>query len=130
VQETFLRATRSWKAIPPGSEEAWLVRVLINLCRDRWKQASVRARLDHLVRDSSRAPRHEEPALVAHRLVWQAMEILPPRRRAVIVLHELEGASVADIARLLGIASVTVRWHLSQGRRDLRQFVLSAGVKP
>src|SRR5678815_678025 len=69
VQETFLRATRSSRAIPHGAEEAWLVRVLVNLCRDRWKQASVHARLDHLVRDSARAPRDEEPALVAHSVV-------------------------------------------------------------
>ena len=36
VQETFLRAARSPRSIPNGhsSEEAWLVRVLINICRD------------------------------------------------------------------------------------------------
>ena len=37
VQETFLRAARSPRAVPFGSspEEAWLVRVLINICRDQ-----------------------------------------------------------------------------------------------
>jgi RNA polymerase sigma factor, sigma-70 family len=129
VQETFLRATRSWRTIPPGAEEAWLVRVLVNLCRDRWKQAATRARLDRHIDRVSPAPGDAERALVAHRLVWQAMAVLPPRRRAVIVLHELEGASVADVARLLGVTSVTVRWHLAKGRRDLREFVRSAGVK-
>jgi RNA polymerase sigma-70 factor (ECF subfamily) len=129
VQETFLRATRCWRTIPPGAEEAWLVRVLINLCRDRWKQASTRARLDRHIDRVGHAAGDAERALVAHRLVWQAMAVLSPRRRAVLVLHELEGASVADIARLLGVASVTVRWHLARGRRDLRAFVLSAGAK-
>src|SRR5215208_3826740 len=46
VQETFLRAARSPRSIPYGvsNEEAWLVRVLINICRDRWRQASVRTK--------------------------------------------------------------------------------------
>jgi DNA-directed RNA polymerase specialized sigma24 family protein len=48
----------------------------------------------------------------------------------VIVLHELEGASAATIATLLGITSVTVRWHLARGRRDLaRALATSKGDK-
>ena len=38
VQETFLRAARAPHAVPEGTphEEAWLTRVLVNICRDRW----------------------------------------------------------------------------------------------
>jgi RNA polymerase sigma-70 factor, ECF subfamily len=48
VQETFLRAACAPGSIPAGApnEEAWLVRVLINLCRDRWRQTATRRRLD------------------------------------------------------------------------------------
>ena len=43
VQETFLRAARSPASLPVGApnEEAWLVRVLINICRDRWRRNAV-----------------------------------------------------------------------------------------
>jgi DNA-directed RNA polymerase specialized sigma24 family protein len=44
---------------------------------------------------------------------------LPPRRRAILVLYEIDGTSIQDIARLLGIAPVTVRWHLSRGRAQM-----------
>src|ERR1700737_2115429 len=46
VQETFLRAARSLASVPIGStaEEAWLVRVLINIRRDQWRKAAVRQR--------------------------------------------------------------------------------------
>src|ERR1700733_11812654 len=46
VQETFLKAARSPKSIPAGTtnEEAWLVRVLINIRRDQWRKTSVRDR--------------------------------------------------------------------------------------
>src|SRR5579864_207478 len=48
VQETFLKAARFPKSIPVGAtnEEAWLVRVLINIRRDQWRKASVRERHD------------------------------------------------------------------------------------
>src|SRR6266404_3462397 len=44
VQETFLKAARFPKSIPIGAanEEAWLVRVLINIRRDQWRKKSVR----------------------------------------------------------------------------------------
>ena len=46
VQETFLRAARSPASVPAGAphEEAWLVRVLINIARDRWRRQAVHRR--------------------------------------------------------------------------------------
>ena len=43
----------------------------------------------------------------------------PPRRRAIVILYELEGLAAPAIASLLGITAITVRWHLSMGRNDL-----------
>jgi DNA-directed RNA polymerase specialized sigma24 family protein len=36
-----------------------------------------------------------------------------------VVLCELEGLSTREVASLLGVSAITVRWHLSNGRRDL-----------
>ncbi len=60
-----------------------------------------------------------EAALIAKSAVWQALDALPPRRRAIVVMYELEGLAIPAIAALLGISAITVRWHLSMGRRDL-----------
>ena len=120
VQETFLRAARSPRSVPAGRphEEAWLVRVLINICRDRWRQTAVR-RFHEPTLAPRNAPTHPESALIARSLVWQALNRLPPRRRAILVLYELEGTKIPAIANLLGVSAVTVRWHLSVGRREM-----------
>jgi RNA polymerase sigma-70 factor (ECF subfamily) len=126
VQETFLRAARSPSAVPVGArpEEAWLVRVLVNLCRDRWRQAAARQRLSALASDPGALPAADaEATLVARSVVWQALEALPPRRRAVVVMHELEGTTIRDIARTLGVTQTTVRWHLSTGRRQMARTI-------
>jgi len=51
------------------------------------------------------------------------MATLAPRRRAIVILYELEGTAIGDIASLLGVSPVTVRWHLSRGRRELARAV-------
>jgi len=127
VQETFLRAARA-RHVPEGrsGEEAWLVRVLVNLCRDRWRQTADRRRLTLRYEPFPHTTGGDpEAALVARSMVRWALAALPPRRRAVVVMHELEGAAVPEIARSLGVRAVTVRWHLSVARRELRRILRS-----
>ncbi len=119
VQETFLRALRSAVQLPSDrqEQEAWLVTTLVNLARDRGRRAAVRVRTAAEVRpQSSGSP---EARYVAKIAVARALDRLDPRRRAVIVLHELEGEPVKRIAALLSIAPVTVRWHLARARKQL-----------
>ncbi|HET9179166.1 MAG TPA: sigma-70 family RNA polymerase sigma factor [Terriglobia bacterium] len=132
VQEAFLRAARCPKSIPRGAsnEEAWLVRVLINIRRDQWRRVSVRARHQETALQAGRHDsntRNPEPALIARAAVWQALDVLPPRRRAIVVMHELEELPVSKIASLLGISAITVRWHLAMGRRDLARALKTSG---
>ncbi len=129
VQETFLRAARSPRSIPEGAsnEEAWLVRVLINICRDRWRQSAVRTRARLNGNVSTQAAFDPEPGMIAQSLVRHALEALPPRRRAILILYELEGATIPAIAKLVGVSPVTVRWHLSIGRREMAK-VLGRGT--
>ena len=128
VQETFLKAARSPKPIPHGltPEEAWLVRVLVNTRRDQWRKASTRKRHD---RAGALVPNRQEfePALIAQNTVWQALEVLSPRRRAIVVMRELEELPIPAIASLLGISGITVRWHLSLGRYELMEALKPRG---
>lgn len=127
VQEAFLRVAARPGGLPADldSEEAWLVRVLVNVARNEWRVGRGRRNLEarHLQEAMTRPAASPEAEVVARRTVWQAMEQLPPRRRAVVVLHELEGVPAARIAELLGVSAVTVRWHLAAGRRHLARII-------
>jgi len=126
VQETFLRAARSPRSIPAGDAAAsWLVRVLVNIQRDEWRRKAARKRLDpEGEAESARpVPADGEASFVAKSTVWRALERLAPRRRAVIVMYELEGVTITSIAQQLGVSAVTVRWHLSMGRRELAAVI-------
>ena len=128
VQETFFRAARAPNSVPAGPGDdalAWLVRVLVNVKRDEWRRMSAKKRIDPEGEAYSARPAwsDQETALIAKTTVWRALERLTPRRRAVLVMHELEGETVPAIAKLLGVAAVTVRWHLSMGRRELAAVI-------
>ena len=134
VQETFLRAARAHQSIPRGNEEAWLVRVLVNIRRDEWRRDATKKRIDP--EGSAHASRAEasdqETAFIAKTTVWRALEKLPPRRRAIVVMYELEGQAIPAIAKLLGVNAVTIRWHLSRGRKELGAAIrgqLGAGAE-
>src|SRR5262245_38003340 len=125
VQDAFLKTARSLASVPRGAanEEAWLVRVLINIQRDQWRKATVRARYDRDARPLAPAVKDEEAAFVARATVWRAFGDVPPRGRGLVVMHALEDLPVPAIASLLGVTAITVRWHLSRGRRELARIL-------
>jgi DNA-directed RNA polymerase specialized sigma24 family protein len=38
-------------------------------------------------------------------------------------MRELEGMPISAVASQLGISTITVRWHLAAGRRDLARVL-------
>lgn len=128
VQETFLRAARRPQRVPaePARGEAWLVRVLVNLARDDYRRRRTRRAAAASLAHDARNPVDAAGAVLARHDVAAALARLPARRRAVVVLHELEELDAAAIARLLGIARVTVRWHLAAGRAELRRRLVAS----
>ena len=126
VQESFLRAARHAGRLPSGDTgaEAWLVRTLVNLCRDRYRRTEVRRRAADSVLAVPPPSGDAEDPLVARAAVRAALGALDARRRAVVVLHELEERPMREVARLLGIAPVTARWHLAKARRQLAAVLM------
>src|SRR5262249_52600564 len=86
VQDPYLRAAQSIGSVPsgPAHEEAWLVRVLINVCRDGWRRTAVRHRYDplHAADAAVRGWSDQESELVARSTVWRALHTPTPRRPA------------------------------------------------
>ena len=107
VGEAFARATvRSAELRDPV---AWLYRVAFNVANDELRR-------ERRAAGSARDPVQPPPELSG---VLEALKRVPPRERAVMVLFYVMDLPVSDIAARLGIASATVRVHLTRGRRHL-----------
>lgn len=108
----------------------WLHRVVVNACLDRLRAAKIR-RFDTLPDDVedrgtvvATAVHDDQPEAVAEdaerrRRVLAALATLPAEQRAALVLVDMEGYPVAEVAEMLGCAEGTVKSRCSRGRAKL-----------
>jgi RNA polymerase sigma-70 factor, ECF subfamily len=114
VQDAMVRALVNWKKLQqlerPGG---WCHRVLVNLCRSRWRRRVTEARFySRLRRDEPTAPAPSDDVMS----FWSAVRELPERPRLAIALRYAGDHSVAEIAGVLGVPEGTVRSDLSRAR--------------
>ena len=115
-------------------QESWL-RACASLDRFRWESAlstwlcgiGVRTALEALRRGERWAADEPLQHFAAAGPVpgdgidlERALAGLPPRQRAVMVLHDVEGYTHEEVAELLGIAAGTSKSQLAHARRALR----------
>lgn len=133
VQETFLRAWKSFDSFQNRAPlRAWLYQIATNVCLDIVKG---RQGLPHPVDPGSAethtaAPSDRDPADVAEvrdsvRLaLMAALQHLPPRQRAVLILREVLCWRAGEVAELLGMTVVAVNSTLQRARTALSDMQL------
>ena len=57
------------------------------------------------------------------RRLYQALDNLPAAKRAVLILHDLEGIDVADVSRIVGSNERTVRSRVRDARKKLAELL-------
>lgn len=100
----------------------WLSRIIVNRGLDLSAARSTRATsaLNDEVSDSKPSPAEAAERSEIRDEFRRTLAILPERRRMVVQLFEVDGFSVAEIAKLLDSSPATIRWHLHVARRQLR----------
>ena len=116
-QDVFLKYVLSSVSFESEEHErAWFIRVTINACRDllrRFFRSRV-VSIDEIAEQA--APENED-----HREVIEAVQSLPERYRDVLYLHDYEGYTAPEIARILGRNVNTVYTLLKRAREVMRQ---------
>ena len=115
----LLMEPREFKS--PEHERAYILRMAANACKDLLKSHWRRTTVAMEAASHSPAPELEEGSLSA------AVNLLPPKYRAVIYLYYYEGYSSKEIARLLGRNPATVATQLRRGRTQLKDLLESEG---
>jgi RNA polymerase sigma-70 factor (ECF subfamily) len=133
VQDTYLRAFRSWQSYKPGTNlAAWLATIMRNANLDELRRQSRRPVQEPLdddgdyylynrLAESSPQPQDEVLARLSGNAIVSAVGDLPPNFREVVVLVDVGDFSYADAADILGIPIGTVMSRLYRGRRLLKR---------
>ena len=117
VHEVFVVVFRRWRELDHDRDlRPWLFGVARRIAA-----AARRRRVEAPIEDADVTPAEDgDPAQLAERdLLWRALAQVDDERRAVLVLHDLEGYTGAEIAAMLDIPVNTVHSRLRLARADL-----------
>jgi RNA polymerase sigma-70 factor (ECF subfamily) len=136
AQEVYLRVFKYLDRYDPAQDfHGWLYRITLNVCRDTARKRRGR----DAGSDWFDAPEHErEPEQLTadavdqveaqtlltqqRALVARALQTLPAKERAALVLRDLEGLSTEEVARILRSRPVTVRSQISSARAKIKLY--------
>ena len=96
----------------------WLHRMVVNAAIDQQRASARVTGLPDTLEDTRRHDRDFERD-ERRRRVERAVQALPPKLRAPLVLRHIEGLAYADIARVLGVSAGTVASRLSRAHAQL-----------
>ena len=125
AQEGFLRMIGSLgKLDPEKGLKGWLDRVVVNLAIDHLRRRRRRDGRETLAKIEATRPEEvdEEERERLRERVYEVLGLMPVKYRTVLVLRDIEGREVEEIAETVGRRAGTVRWRLSVGRRMFRRL--------
>jgi len=119
---------KSWRYAQRNNIEqpgAFIRRTLLNeYLSQRRRRSRVREEATEPGRVPHRLAQDVAAEFVARDAIWDALALLPPRQRAILVLRFYEDMSEAQIADVLGIGIGTVRSGAWRGLESLRKIVV------
>jgi RNA polymerase sigma-70 factor (ECF subfamily) len=125
AQETFLRAFRALPEFDPDGAarvSTWLLTIATRLALDsKRKSATVRAHVESATPSSvtNDTPERNSARAELRRAIAEATADLAEDQRAVFVLAEFHGFSIAEIAQAVGANESTVKTRLFRARERL-----------
>jgi RNA polymerase sigma-70 factor (TIGR02960 family) len=140
VQETMVRA---WKASDSfegrSSARSWLYRIATNVCLDMLRQRSRQATAMTSYADVPWLQPYPDPLLdevagdgpadvvigreTIELAFLAALQVLPPRQRAALIIRDVLGLPAADAAELLGVSVAAANSAVQRARSQLREHL-------
>lgn len=127
AQEAWLRMTQHLDGRAVPNPEAYLIRTAINISIDDHRSQRARkseAAIEDVVLEDV-APGVEAQLLGKERLdrMWQCLERMPERTRAIFLAHRMEERTYEDIGREFGISPRVVGKHVGRAATLLAEWM-------
>ncbi len=128
-QDTFIKAYENLRKFKLGTNfRSWLRRIAVNICIDhlRHKKRFPENGLDdHPEMLSSHNPHNNVESSESMENIMAAVDSLPVDQRTVVILREMQGLGLKEIAETMNCSESTIRWRLHYARKKLRKKLQS-----
>lgn len=105
-----------------GSFEGWLRKIVFHAVSDYVKQ-NVRYNEKILLIEKDQFVHKDHADKLYYDQLLELVQSLPDATRSVFNMYVMEGFSHKEIGKMLGISEGTSKWHLSEGRRMLKEKI-------
>jgi RNA polymerase sigma-70 factor (ECF subfamily) len=133
AQETFIRAYEQIGSFRGAAKfSTWLYRIAVNTCLN-WRQSEARRfQLQTRAAEelSARQTGGENSSADESNEVQAALQKLPGKQRAAIVLTIYDGLNHAEAAKILHCPETTVSWRVFAAKRKLKRWLSAGRVTP
>jgi RNA polymerase sigma-70 factor (ECF subfamily) len=121
AQDAFVQAFQAWKRWRPDAPaEAWIHRIAVNRAITYRRRARLRT-IGEVIRRLGKPGSGADPAVVATQPdLLKALQSLPPKLAAAVVLRHYHGYTNREIGAALGVSERTVGTRLLQASARLR----------
>lgn len=117
-QDVFIKYVSSTVAFDSKEhEKAWLIRVLINHCRDLIRKHKIRT---HLSLDEISDILPDTDTSSEYMELLEIIEKLPLKYKEVVILHYLEGYSIEETAQILKFSVSAAKMRLLRAREMIK----------
>ena len=134
VQETLLKV---YKNIHRFDEKypfsPWYFRILINNSINFLKKAKIKRKAEEFINQESKSNTESEAGTISPEeglikdekalIIRKSLEQIPEKQRSAIILHDIEGFTQEDTAKMLGCPVGSVMSRLFYGRKKLKKIL-------
>jgi RNA polymerase sigma-70 factor (ECF subfamily) len=136
AQDIFVRLYEKRSLWPPAEDFLpWMFRTARNLCIDHLRRAKVRptgvdlsADLLENLATEDRDPEARTAAASARETVWRGLKRLTAISREILVLRDIQGLSLEEVAGVLKIPTGTIKSRTNRARLELARVLTELGV--
>lgn len=123
AQDTMIGLWRHLPRLRPGEELGWLLACVRNACTDLLRGRNRRRRLLRLAPapDPVETPDRKLAATERETRLRAMLYALAEPSRSLLILRDVQGVPVGDVARALGLSENQVKVYTFRARRELRR---------
>ncbi len=124
LQDIFIKVFTNIKSLKsPDAFNSWLYRIAVNTCMSFGRKKGRTKEVP--LREVEDAGHTEDSENHVRQQLEQAINMLPPKQKIVFQLHDVQGFTNAEIAKIMRSTEGTAKSQLFKARMKIRNFLRS-----